>query len=385
LLCLLLVTLGSCWTNLSPVRDAAVQLSSRQAPVRRSFPDVEALTVRPEAVEPLSQVEARKVNSDRPFSALPNPAALPFHFVGTDLDRERAISCLAAAQIYEAGDDPEGERAVAQVVLNRVRHPAFPPSVCGVVFQGAERSTGCQFTFTCDGAMRRVPSSGAWDKARAIAAEMLAGRVFPAVGLATHYHTDWVVPYWSSSLDKVAAVDTHLFFRWPGGWGRPSSFRRTPSSTEPAIAQLSRLSSAHKGGTQGLDPINVAGLRSEDAVSLPPLNVADVPLPLSSNQIRTIARMAQSNTFIVQFAETTDPLKYDQIAREFCHDQQQCVVMAWRADDAPTGFPLKSGAISSMIFNYIQDEERGAHQSFWNCTKLNLTVKGRCIGGAQAS
>ncbi|MGJ3626051.1 cell wall hydrolase [Sphingomonas sp. MMS24-JH45] len=84
-----------------------------------------------------------------------------------------------------------------QVVLNRLRHPAFPKTVCGVVFQGAERSTGCQFTFTCDGALARQPSPLAWDRARKVAAAALAGAVYRPVGYATHYHTDWVVPYWS--------------------------------------------------------------------------------------------------------------------------------------------------------------------------------------------
>lgn len=383
----MLVTLGSCWTNLSPVRQAGSKLPASRAVPGKSLLNVEALTVTPEAVEPLSQVEAKEVNSERPFSTLPNPAAAPFRFGGNALERERAISCLAAAQIYEAGDDPEGERAVAQVVLNRVRHPAYPSSVCGVVFQGAERVTGCQFTFTCDGAMQRIPPPVAWARARAIAAEMLSGRVYSPVGYATHYHTDWVVPYWSNSLDKVVAVKTHLFFRWPGGWGRPASFRRSPSSTEPNIPQLSSLSSAHRGGIgpDGLEPVNVAGLPGDNMPSVPPLEVASSIEPAVSSEIRTIARLAQSNTFIVQFADATDPMKYGEIARAFCHDKEQCALMAWRAEDAPSGFPLKSGAVSLMIFNYIQDEQRGAHQSFWNCTKLNLPMKDRCIGGRQAS
>ena len=103
-----------------------------------------------------------------------------------------------------------------QTVLNRVRHPAFPATVCGVVFQGSERSTGCQFTFTCDGALARQPSAAAWARARALAEQALDGAVDERVGNATHYHTDWVVPYWRTSLDKIAQVETHIFDRWRG-------------------------------------------------------------------------------------------------------------------------------------------------------------------------
>src|SRR6476660_5886742 len=66
---------------------------------------------------------------------------------------DRSLQCLTQAIYYEArNQSDDGERAVAQVVLNRVRHPAFPNTVCGVVYQGAVRpGGGCQFTFTCDG------------------------------------------------------------------------------------------------------------------------------------------------------------------------------------------------------------------------------------------
>ncbi len=135
-------------------------------------------------------------------------------FSGDEQSRARATDCLAAAQYYEAGDDPSGQEAVAQVVLNRMRHPAFPATVCEVVFQGAERATGCQFTFTCDGALSHSPTVTGWARAQNLASRMLSGKVDRRVGMATHYHTDWVVPYWSSSLDKITSIHTHLFFRW---------------------------------------------------------------------------------------------------------------------------------------------------------------------------
>ena len=92
-----------------------------------------------------------------PIADLPNPAAQPFTLRGADeAARARALECLTSAVYYEAGNESaDGQQAVAQVVLNRVRHPAFPSSVCGVVYQGSTRATGCQFTFTCDGSLAR--------------------------------------------------------------------------------------------------------------------------------------------------------------------------------------------------------------------------------------
>ncbi|HUD90655.1 cell wall hydrolase [Sphingobium sp.] len=186
--------------------------------VRHATPRVPAATISMPVLPAMRFIdmptdEARRLNAATAFSAGPNPAARPFRFSGDDASRLRAIDCLASAQYYEAGDDPEGERAVAQVVLNRVRHPAFPATVCGVVYQGAERATGCQFTFTCDGAMARRPLPRPWERARRIAREAIGGSVYAAVGLATHYHTDWVRPMWSGKLEKVAQVGPHLFFR----------------------------------------------------------------------------------------------------------------------------------------------------------------------------
>jgi spore germination cell wall hydrolase CwlJ-like protein len=187
--------------------------------------------------------DAIQINAAVPVSTLPNPAARPFAVTfASPADSLRALECLTAAVYYEAAIEPlEGQRAVAQVVLNRVRHPAYPSSVCGVVFQGSERVTGCQFTFTCDGAIRRTPAAALWARAKMVAAEALAGKVYAPVGWATHYHTNWVVPYWSSSLVKAAIVGTHIFYRWEGGWGRPHAFRARGGGSEPQFAKMRHL------------------------------------------------------------------------------------------------------------------------------------------------
>jgi spore germination cell wall hydrolase CwlJ-like protein len=101
------------------------------------------------------------------------------------------------------------------VVLNRVRQPGFPKTVCGVVYAGARRSTGCQFSFACDRSLHRRPQHDGWAVARVNARHALSGYVFARVGTATHYHADWAVPYWNRSLAKLAKVHGHIFYRQP--------------------------------------------------------------------------------------------------------------------------------------------------------------------------
>jgi hypothetical protein len=116
-----------------------------------------------------------------------------------------------------------------------MRHPGYPPSVCGVVYQGAGRVTGCQFTFTCDGSLRRTPVASLWARSREIAKEALAGRVFAAVGHATHYHADYVIPYWADSLDKSVQIGRHIFYRFRSSLGDSRAFFQRYAGTEPPL------------------------------------------------------------------------------------------------------------------------------------------------------
>ncbi|MGQ0559839.1 MAG: cell wall hydrolase [Sphingosinicella sp.] len=154
----------------------------------------------------------------------------------TPLDQLRAETCLAQAIYYEAANEPErGQRAVAQVVLNRMRHPAWPNSVCGVVFQGPLRAGGgCQFTFTCDGSMARRPEPFKWEWARRLAAEALAGYVHAEVGTATHYHASYVSPRWAPHLRPAGVIGLHRFYRLPGAWGDRAAFTAAYTGSEPA-------------------------------------------------------------------------------------------------------------------------------------------------------
>jgi spore germination cell wall hydrolase CwlJ-like protein len=201
------------------------------------------------AVRPVAPEDALQINSAIPLAGGPNPAALPFSFKAGAESRERALECLTSAIYYEAGQESiQGQQGVAQVVLNRVRHPAFPASVCGVVYQGSTRTTGCQFTFTCDGSMARAPERSAWNRARGVAKAALAGFVQPAVGNATHYHANYVAPYWAPTLAKTAVIGAHIFYRWSGGWGQPGAFAQSYSGHEgdPKALRLAAMSVPHQ-------------------------------------------------------------------------------------------------------------------------------------------
>ncbi len=160
--------------------------------------------------------------------------APPFHLESDGATRARAVNCLADAVYYEAGGESrEGREAVAQVVLNRVRHPNYPKSVCGVVFEGAARTTGCQFTFTCDGSMRRTPGAVGWRDAVEVASAALDGFVSPSVGGSTHYHAVRVRPAWSAAMTPTRRIGAHQFYRLPGALGSVLALVGAYAGAEP--------------------------------------------------------------------------------------------------------------------------------------------------------
>jgi spore germination cell wall hydrolase CwlJ-like protein len=209
-----------------------------KSPSRASPPAREPLVV-PNVAADLDTEQARNANSALHFSKERIEAALPLFYGGLQpLEGARGspLACLTAAVYYEAGGEPlQGERAVAQVVLNRVRHPSFPNTICEVVYQGSERRTGCQFTFTCDGSMARAPVPSLWKRAERVAQQALAGAVEPSVGMATHYHADWVFPYWAPTLKKITKLGPHIFYTWPGMWGRRAAFTQQPEWVDQTL------------------------------------------------------------------------------------------------------------------------------------------------------
>lgn len=211
---------------------------------------------------------AQELNALRPFARLPIRPMRPFVLQASGEDRARALQCLSEAVYYEAAREPEvGQAAVAQVVLNRMRHPAYPKSVCGVVYQGAARATGCQFTFTCDGSLRWVPEAGLWRRARAVAERALNGYVDRQVGSATHYHAQYVAPYWAPTLVKMTQVGQHIFYRWTGPWGEPPAFSGRYAGNEAYLAPaiLGGLDARTQGGL--LSP-ELQGVPAERKITL---------------------------------------------------------------------------------------------------------------------
>ena len=267
-------------------------------------------------VRKLAPTQALAVNKEIPIAGGPNPAAAAFLFKGGDEARAQAVECLASAVYYEAGNEgADGERAVAQVILNRVRHPAFPSTVCGVVYQGSTRATGCQFTFTCDGSLSRRPDLAGWARARRIAEAALNGEVYKPVGWATHYHADYVVPYWASTLAKNAVVGAHLFYRWAAGWGRPGAFVQRYSGGEASASALRNAALAAEAATARLSqPSDVAAaiedIPGAEVIKLTPSMRGDKRVAVRFNQTaRKAADQAERKPYVENF-KVSDNLRW---------------------------------------------------------------------------
>lgn len=212
-----------------------------------------------------------------------SPAAQSMRLGGSAIDKARALQCMTLAIYYEAATESDaGQRAVAQVVLNRVAHPTYPNTVCGVVFQGSERTTGCQFSFTCDGSMARQPARQFWDRARRVALSALSGIVYRPVGLATHYHTVQIHPYWADSLNNITTIGAHTFYRWKGSAGRPAAFTDLYAGGEPLPARHTPSRDADKAPVA--DPVELARIYEQqlaagriEAAPYAPLGAAPAP------------------------------------------------------------------------------------------------------------
>jgi hypothetical protein len=224
--------------------------TANEPAVRFAFDDIP--TVANMSVDDKSQIvveglAAQERNAAIPVSGLPLDHPARFALTGsvTGDGNATALRCMTQAVYYEAATEPmQGRRAVAQVILNRMRHPAYPNSVCGVIYQGSERQTGCQFSFTCDGSLLRAPAAMRWKEAEAVARAALAGYIEPSVGTATHYHADYVLPKWAFQLSKITQLGRHIFYRFNGGAGRSASFSDRYSGIEqipPVNFEMLRL------------------------------------------------------------------------------------------------------------------------------------------------
>jgi hypothetical protein len=231
-------------------------------------------------LKPLTPEEAVKENAERPFNAPPDSPAQKFQLRSDAESRDRAVECLAQAVYYEAATEgADGERAVAQVVLNRMRHPGFPSTVCGVVYQGSELPTGCQFTFTCDGSLARVPIQALWIQARKVAAQALDGHVFAAVGHSTHYHADYVLPYWADSLAKQVQIGHHIFYRLNGSLGSSAAFSQRYAGKEPELPPPPSSLAVAAQATDEAQALLNPGLAGPPPLAADAAGIAAAPVP----------------------------------------------------------------------------------------------------------
>jgi hypothetical protein len=322
--------------------------------------------VDPLIFKPVSEEEALKANAETPFTKGPVPAAQPFRISGSANDVTRAVDCLAATIYYEAANEPlTGQMAVAQVVINRMRHPAFPKTICGVVFQGHERRTGCQFSYTCDGSLARRPSDATWDRLRSLARSMLSGTVYAPVGLATHYHANYVLPVWSSKLDKLRIEGAHIFYRWTGVWGTPRAFRGAYLGNEGVFPKLAGISLVHRTG----DP-------TIDGQLGPFVAVNDAALDAATSQTTA----GSDGQYIIKVDPGLDPARLPDLAQRLCGARDYCKVMAWtNGAQMPKGFPVSDGQFSNMAFSYLRNREQGFEKPLWNCAIFARLDKKQCV------
>jgi hypothetical protein len=181
----------------------------------------------------LRAIDAISDDADRDPNT-PNPVGVPetlaygrantpaTEFTVSHTYSEREQWCMATGIYFEArGESYRGQVAVAQVIMNRVAHPNYPDTICGVVYQNQHRRNACQFSFACDGKtnVNRTSEVAAWDRAQSITQEVLNEEIYlTEVADATHYHATYVRPAWARNMDKLAQVGLHVFYRFKPGW-----------------------------------------------------------------------------------------------------------------------------------------------------------------------
>lgn len=372
---------------LSPLSDDHAASSSQTvfpASGPSAPPGLSALPAAADDIVVLSDLapgDAQAMNARVAMAAAGPGTAVPFAFRGSAADRARARECLALAGMAEAGSGDGDQRAVMQVILNRVRHPAFAKTICGVVFEGSNRATGCQFSFTCDGSLARRYADASWEAARRRAEEMLGGATYAPVGNATHFHADYVYPWWSPKLDKVAAVGPHLFFRWRGPFGTAAALSARYAGSEP-------------------DPLAMrqTALAVAEANSRPEL--AATPTLLQSGEaVRTIVAEKQTQREVAQTSGPASPAPgvhfvlvsgsesaQDLVAksRSLCPGERFCQVYGWsEAEAIPAKLPLSPSARQALRFSFLPARGGNSEAIFLDCQLFQSPAIGNCLPRAR--
>ena len=187
----------------------------------------------------------------------PSPSALNFKYKGESQAEfeERERRCLATAIYFEARGEPlQGQIAVGQVILNRVRSPQFPETICGVVYQG-QMAPGCQFSFACDGRTDNPKPGAQWDLATSLARKITSGQAWlPEVGYSTFYHADYVRPGWASAMNKIDSIGRHIFYK--------------KRNERPYVVEASTSSAASDAVTVSLASATPTAISASPALSL---------------------------------------------------------------------------------------------------------------------
>ncbi|MDG6078522.1 cell wall hydrolase [Erythrobacter litoralis] len=355
----------------------AAEDSAATAPAPEAAEDLDELpaTAKSEAVawSQLDPSSAQAKNGAIPIASDKLGAAKPFVFRGSATDRARAEDCLSLVAIAEAGGGAADQRAVMQVVLNRVRHPAFANTVCGVVFEGSQRSTGCQFTFTCDGSLTRSYPAYLMNPARARAKEALGGYVDKTVGNATHYHADYVYPWWSPRLDKVAKVGPHLFLKWRGYWGTPQALSARYGGNEPDPAALRRLAAAVER------PSMDEALLTEEGEAVKTVASVD-----EDAQAGNGPNSPAPGIHFVLVSQADNPAELVVRARRLCPGDRYCQVMGWSERSAiPDKLPLSDAARAALRFSFLPASDGSKEAVFFDCSLWDEPASGRCLPKAR--
>ena len=361
-------------------------------------PAVQAAAVDPVAVEALpasgEEADTRKSELAPEDAEAQNEAvaivdggpgtAPPFQFSGSAADRARARDCLALAAMAEAGYGDADQRAVMQVILNRTRHPGFANTVCGVVYQGSNRRTGCQFTFTCDGSLARRYPDSEWRAARQRAEEALGGRTDPAVGIATHYHANYVYPWWSNQLDKVAVVGPHLFFRWRGFWGSTRALSASYRGGEPDPMALRTVAQSVERPEVALPSLVEDKEAVRSITSRQALPGTDRACDIAPASPAPAASGPGPGAHFVLVGSGDDPAAIVERARTLCPGSRFCQVYGWsEASAIPTQLPLPDEARRQLRFSYLAPRNGNDEAIFFDCRLFSGAAGGRCLPAAR--
>ena len=353
----------------SPVhdREAAVE----QVLPLPAVPDLPATGEDTVILSQLAAGDAQARNAAVGFAAAGPGKATPFSFRGSSADRARARDCLALAGMAEAGGGDGDQRAVMQVILNRVRHPAFAKTVCGVVFEGSQRPTGCQFSFTCDGSLARRYSDAAWRASRARADEMLAGAIDATVGNATHFHANYVYPWWSDKLDKVAQVGPHIFFRWRGFWGTRNALSARYGGGEPDPLRLQET--ALTVATANPLPTLMQGGEAVRSITTEMVNQT------TEGGDATPSSPGAGIHFVLVSPSDAPAVLVDK-ARSLCGSEGYCRVQGWSdANNIPAKLPLTEEARRSVRFSFVSASANAAEAIFFDCRTFPAPDVGTCL------